>query len=185
MDRMTTKYLANEITAMRIISAFFILFIKPLSVTFYVLYSISGITDMIDGTIARKTHTESKAGAVLDSIADIVFLITVLIKLLPVLLNMLPHWVIWAITVIAIIRILAYVIGALKFHKFVALHIISNKITGVVLFCVPYFMLKVDSNIVSIVLCIVAGVSSLEELLIDIKSKHFNPDFRSILEVFR
>ena len=38
---------------------------------------------MADGTIARKTNTDSKFGARLDSVADFIFVVAALIKLLP------------------------------------------------------------------------------------------------------
>lgn len=38
-----------------------------------VLYSLCGVTDVLDGFLARKLHTESKAGEWLDSFADLFF----------------------------------------------------------------------------------------------------------------
>ncbi len=40
---------------------------------------------MIDGTVARKTGTESEFGSKLDSTADLMFVTVCLLKLLPVL----------------------------------------------------------------------------------------------------
>lgn len=176
------RYLANGITTSRIIASIMILFTVPFSFVFFLLYTFAGITDMVDGTIARKTHTESKEGAILDSSADIVFLIAILFKLSPILINTFPQWILWATIIIGLIRIGAYMIGVLKFHKFVALHTISNKITGAVLFCVPYFILVADINVIGIFLCILAGISAVEELMIDIIAKQYNPDIRSIFE---
>jgi CDP-diacylglycerol--glycerol-3-phosphate 3-phosphatidyltransferase len=159
------------------------LFTEPLSLEFYFLYTFSGITDMVDGTVARKMNSESKTGAVLDSLADLIFLLVAFIKLFPLLSHAFPPWIISAVILIAFIRLSAYAIGALKFHKFIALHTIANKITGVALFCVPYIFLRIDINLVSIILCIIAGISSIEELLIDMKSRHHNPDIKSIFNM--
>lgn len=177
------KYLANGITISRIISSAFMLFTEPLSLEFYFLYTFSGITDMVDGTIARKMHTESKAGAVLDSVADLTFLLVAFIKLFPTLSHAFPPWILSAVIIIAVIRLSAYAVGALKFHKFIALHTIANKITGALLFCVPYIFLRIDINFVSIILCVIAGISAVEELLINIKMVQYNPDVRSIFEI--
>lgn len=143
---------------------------------------MSGITDMIDGRIARKTNTESKVGAMLDSVADALFLAVVWIKLIPVIIKVLPGWVLWASIIIAGIRFLTYAIGALKYHKLAALHTIMNKITGAALFGVPYYVFVFDVGVVSFVLCEIAGISAIEELMITIKSNCFEPDVRSILE---
>ena len=48
------KYIANLITALRIIVAIAMLFTIPLSVPFFWLYAVGGLSDMIDGTVARR-----------------------------------------------------------------------------------------------------------------------------------
>ena len=66
------KHLANILTVSRIIMAtILLLFFKEISILFIILYTIAEFTDIIDGTIARKTGSTSHAGAVLDSIADL------------------------------------------------------------------------------------------------------------------
>lgn len=40
---------------------------------------------MIDGTVARKTNTVSEFGSRLDTVADFIFMVVCLIKLLPIL----------------------------------------------------------------------------------------------------
>ena len=47
------KNTANIITISRIFIAVWLIFTKPLSPCFYVLYTVCGLTDMIDGTVAR------------------------------------------------------------------------------------------------------------------------------------
>ena len=51
--------MANIITVVRIICSIGLLFIPVFSPAFYVLYLIAGVSDMVDGTIARKLY-ESK-----------------------------------------------------------------------------------------------------------------------------
>ena len=47
------------------------------------MYIICGFTDMIDGTVAGKTFSVSEFGSNLDTVADFMFLVACLIKLLP------------------------------------------------------------------------------------------------------
>ena len=55
---------------------------------------VGGLTDMVDGTIARKTNTDSKFGARRDSVADFIFVVAALSKLLPAM--DIPQWLwIW------------------------------------------------------------------------------------------
>jgi len=56
------KHIANIITDSRIVFSIALLFFPPLSSAFFVLYAAAGLTDMIDGTVARKTNTVSDFG---------------------------------------------------------------------------------------------------------------------------
>ena len=87
------KYIANIITGSRVAFSLPLLFIPISSIWFYILYIFCGFTDMIDGTIARKTRSVSKYGARLDTIADFVFMFVCSIKILP--LMHIPIWL-WA-----------------------------------------------------------------------------------------
>lgn len=62
--------MANVITSLRIIGSMALLLYPALSTSFYALYIATGITDMIDGTVARKTNTVSEFGSKLDTVAD-------------------------------------------------------------------------------------------------------------------
>ena len=67
------KQIANIITSSRILCSICLLLSPVFSVAFYIMYLFCGITDMVDGTIARKTKSVSETGARLDTVADIVF----------------------------------------------------------------------------------------------------------------
>ena len=76
---------ANIITSFRIVFSAALLCCPVFSPVFYILYLASGITDMTDGTVARKTNTVSKFGERLDSAADMIFVLVCFIRLIPVL----------------------------------------------------------------------------------------------------
>lgn len=134
---------------------------------------------MLDGCIARKMKMESRSGAVLDSIADIIFLFTVAIRIIPVL--DIPQWILWWIGLIAIVRIGAYMIGFIKYRAFVSLHTYSNKLTGLLLFCSPIIYLVIGIEATGIILIFIAMVSALEELIITMTSKEIDRNIKSIL----
>ena len=67
------RQLPNYITALRMVGSVCLIFIRPLSPLFFGVYTLAGITDALDGYIARKTHTASAFGAKLDSAADLLF----------------------------------------------------------------------------------------------------------------
>ena len=73
----------------------------PLSPAFYGVYALTGVTDALDGWVARKTGTASPLGARLDSCADLLFYAVMIGKLFPVLYEVLPQ-AIW-LAVLAIL----------------------------------------------------------------------------------
>lgn len=172
---------ANLLTLARIPLALGLLAVPPLSPAFFLLYVLSGITDMLDGPVARRTHTESRIGAKLDSLADTVFLAAVLYRLLPVL--HLSRYVLWALALICFLRCGAWLIGYRKYLRFSALHTIANKVTGAALFFAPCLLLWFPSHVLCTALCLLAGLSAGEELAIQCLSREFDPNIRSILHV--
>ncbi|MBQ3518484.1 MAG: CDP-alcohol phosphatidyltransferase family protein, partial [Clostridia bacterium] len=98
-----TKHIANIITGCRIIGSILLLFFPTFSLAFYITYLMCGFSDMIDGTIARKTNSISKFGSRLDTVADLIFVVVSLFKLVPAI--HIPVWLwIWG-GVIAAIKI--------------------------------------------------------------------------------
>ena len=71
---------ADEITLLRIVGTLGLVILIPSFATFFCVYTLTGLTDVLDGWIARKTKTSSDFGARLDSIADMLFYGAVLIQ---------------------------------------------------------------------------------------------------------
>lgn len=155
------KHIANIITGSRIIFGIAILFVPTLSPLFYVLYVTAGLTDMIDGTVARKTNTVSAFGTKLDTIADIVFVAVCLIKLLPIL--DIPVWLwIW-IAAIALIKVINMISGYVTQKKWIAPHTVMNKVTGALCFLLPLTLSFIDLKYSAIVVCAAATFAAIQE----------------------
>ena len=153
--------MANIITASRILISIVLLFFPAFSPAFYVLYLAAGITDMIDGSVARKTGKVSEFGAKLDSIADIVFVVVCLVKLLPVI--NIPLWLYVWIGIIVLIRIVNIVSGFIVQNQFVMLHTVMNKVTGFLLFILPLTLRFIELKYMAIPVCAVATFAAVEE----------------------
>ena len=173
--------LANLLTLARIPLALGLLAVPPLSPAFFLLYVLSGVTDMLDGPVARWTQTESPIGAKLDSLADAVFLAAVLYRLLPSL--HLSRRFLWALALICFLRCGAWLVGFRKYRRFAALHTIANKVTGGALSCAPFLLTWFPSRVLCAGLCLLAALSAGEELTIQCLSREFDPDIRSILHL--
>lgn len=52
------KNVPNILSGLRILLAIILMVIKPFSVMFWIIYAICGVSDMIDGYIARKKRTQ-------------------------------------------------------------------------------------------------------------------------------
>ena len=126
------RHLPTAISLLRVAGSISLLFCDVAGWPFWVIYALCGISDMVDGWLARKLHAESKTGAVLDSVADIVFVACCAIRLLPVL--EIPVWLwIWA-GVIVFIKMVNQVSALAVSKRFCFPHTWANKLTGFLLF---------------------------------------------------
>ena len=132
---------ANSITLLRIVGSIGLLFPAPMSPLFLGIYTLTGLTDVLDGWLARKTGTTSDFGARLDSMADLVFYAVMLIRFFPVLREALPLHIWYAVAGVLLVRLSAYCTAAIKYRRFASVHTYLNKLTGTAVFLLPYIFL--------------------------------------------
>lgn len=169
---------ANLISIARIFLVGLLLLTKPLSNMFYGIYILSGISDMLDGYIARKTKTESKLGEKIDSAADLIMIIVLIIILYPIIMPS-SEIIVWIIA-IGLIRIASMVIVFLKHNTFGALHTYGNKLTGFILFVFPVFLRLMSSRTIMYSICVIATITAVEELLINLTKNDFDANRKSL-----
>ena len=153
--------MANAISIIRIPASIALLFCRAFSPAFYVFYIAAGLSDMLDGFVARKTDTVSKLGTRLDTIADFVFVVVCLIKLLPVL--RIPAWLYAWIGIIALIKVVNIVSGFAVQKRFVAVHSVMNKATGALLFLLPLTIPAAPLNYSAVIVCAAATFAAIQE----------------------
>lgn len=163
------KHIGNIITCSRIIFSLPLLFIPLSSAWFYVLYLFCGFTDMIDGTIARKTGAVSKFGAKLDTVSDFVFMFVCCVKILPLL--HIPVWLWVWITLIALTKIFNITFVFIKKRKLLSNHSVLNKTTGFALFLLPLTLTFIEPTCTVLVVCCLATVAVIEEIYFIVKGK--------------
>lgn len=174
--------LANCLSILRMILSLCILFTQGLSLAFFIIYILCGLTDIFDGYIARKTNSTTILGAKLDSFADMLMFLSMLYVLLPFL--GISYFIIIWIFIIAIIKFISILIGFKKFNKFSLVHTYLNKLTGTLLVILPFLLLLFYSNILLIILCLIATIASIEELAIILISKDLDLNCKYIFEIF-
>ena len=163
------KHIANIITGSRIAFSLPLLFIPLSSAWFYVIYLLCGLSDMIDGTVARKTKCASEFGARLDTVSDFVFMTVALIKFVPHL--HIPVWLwIW-IGVIAMIKLGNAALGFVRTKKLISPHTVLNKITGLLLFLLPVTISFIELTYTLPLVCAVATVAAIHEVYVTYSEK--------------
>ncbi|MDF2926178.1 MAG: CDP-alcohol phosphatidyltransferase [Paenibacillaceae bacterium] len=174
------KHAANLISASRIFLALALFFSFRHTHLFFLLYVGCGLTDMLDGFVARKTGTQSELGARLDSIADIIFFTAAAAGIFSWMEKEILVFLPWIIAT-AILRGANMIIAAYKFRTFAILHTWGNKLTGFLLFITPLSVLY-QQRVFLWIVCAAAIISSAEECLIHMTSPSLHLDRRSLFQ---
>ena len=122
------KLLPDIITSLRIVGSLGLLLCDVTSATFWIIYGLCGISDIVDGRLARKLDCATKT----DSLADFCFVACCAWKLLPIL--ELPQWLwLWAEVIVAI-KVVNQVLALMMYGRLQFPHTLANKATGLLLF---------------------------------------------------
>ena len=149
--------MANSLTICRIVLCVALLISDAFSPAFFLAYALAGLTDMLDGYVARKTNSASELGARLDSIADLVLVIVCLEKLLPVI--DVPIWL-WAIALVKVVNVAS---GLVVERRLVMPHTLANKVAGFATFLVPLAIPLFGVVSPAIIACVVATFAAIQE----------------------
>ena len=137
-------------------------FVQFSPAVFWTLYLLCGLSDILDGAVARSTGTVSRLGERLDTIADIIFVAVWIVLFIPAI--DVGRWL-WIWTgVIALIKVVNVISGLAMKKGFVAKHTPANKATGLLLFLLPMVILLEVIKVPYIVLvCLLATFAAIQE----------------------
>lgn len=172
------KLIPNCITLSRTLLALLLLCLEPLGAGFTAVYILCGITDMLDGPIARKTGTTSSLGAKLDSLADMTLVGAALYTLYP-FLGLTPGVLLW-IMLIALIRGASMLTALRRFRTYGSIHTYGNKLAGLLLFITPLLLPYIHQGVWTAVVCTVATISAVEEFIILLSSSQLQLDRKGL-----
>lgn len=166
------KHIANVVSFSRVIGAVILFCQKEFSALFLVVYTLCGVTDLIDGPIARKTNSTSTIGATLDTVGDVATYLA-LTKILTTK-KMVPLWIfIWILSA-GIMFGVAAVISKVRFKKLYLPHTYLGKLFGGAVFVLPIMIQFMPKEIWMSAICTIATIHVFE--LIFIQSKNSTPD---------
>ncbi len=171
----------NCITMFRIIGACGLIFTEAFSKSFFILYTFCGISDVVDGWVARFTKKTTELGAKMDSIADLLFYSVMIIKIFPELCATLPVWIWCVVWGAVLLRVVTYVMVAIRYKRLASLHTYMNKMNGLAAFGIPYFLKTVFAVPYCAVGCIIAGIAAVEEFLMHVLAKEYPEGTKTIL----
>jgi len=162
-----------------------LLFLFPYPNLFIIGYLLCGISDIMDGYLARRYKWETRLGEQLDSFSDTVFSGVIIYMLIAYTDMIDTQWAIIGIAIVMILRIINFIITKVKFKTWGAIHTLANKATGILLYL--YMPAVIIYNTVlfvpGIALCFIALVSSIEEMIILLTSKQYNANQKSIFRI--
>ena len=136
-------------------------FVQSSPAVFWALYLLCGLSDVLDGAVARWAGTESRLGERRDTIADIIFVAVWIVLFIPAI--DVGRWL-WIWTgVIALIKVVNVISGLAMKKGFVAKHTPANKATGILLFILPMVILLEVIKVPYIVLvCLLATFAAIQ-----------------------
>jgi len=178
---MQPKQIPNILSFCRIRFSGMLLLLPENPILFLSIYLLTGITDVADGYLARKYGWTSRTGALLDSLADTVFYLIILAVIglhYPFVITDNWQW----LGLILVIKALSVITALIRFHKFIFIHTLANKIFGLLLFCVIPLMVFSLPAIIIKALFIIALLPALEELMILFTSKDPDVNQKSLFQ---
>lgn len=174
------KQIPNALSVLRLILTVLLVSTIPSSIAFAGIYIIAGLTDVLDGLIARKLGCESDFGAKLDSIADLAFFSIILFIFINLYFSVLSSTQKAILIAIIFIRMINMALTKLKYKKVVFIHTIANKFSGILVYFIPLILLFVEDGIIIWATLVIVFYSAIEEILITLKYPEAKINRRSI-----
>ncbi|MDO4564942.1 MAG: CDP-alcohol phosphatidyltransferase family protein [Clostridia bacterium] len=173
--------LADLITLSRIIAALGLLLLPPFGIAFQCCYAFCGVSDVLDGFVARRLKVAGERGAKLDGAADTVFFLIILA--LSIRYLEIPTWA-WGLAgAVLLIKVAGGVAGLIKFRALPFLHTHLNKAAGVAVFLfLPLYRLAGAAGALIPVL-LVALLAATEELLLVLRAGELNREQAGIFRI--
>ena len=175
------KHIANILSTLRIVIASILLWYGDITAEFLRLFCLAGITDLLDGPIARLTKSVSELGSKLDTCGD-VLTYAAIAKMLLLKEKIKKKY--FAIAVCAGVALLiSAFIGLKRFGTFFFIHTISGKLLGFSCFLLPFSSFMNTLDFLLPVICLLLIVLAFESLIIQAKSTIPNPDTKSVFTI--
>ncbi len=170
----------DVLTVSRAVVAPALPFLVDRPVPFVAVLAWCAVSDVLDGALARRSGTASARGAGLDSAADVVLTLALLVSGARALGPDLPGFV-PAVAAVALVRAAGMVVCQVRHGRVVLLHSWANRAAGTLVTAGVLVVVLTGRTEVLVAACVVAAVSAVEELVVHVVSTEPDPDRRSLL----
>ena len=150
---------------------------------FLIMFIIIGVTDKLDGTLARYLNQTSALGAKLDTIADMVFYPLIALWLYRFESGVVGEW--WNLVYFLLaLYFLKMITGKIKFGYMPAFHTIGAKTFSASLyfFMIAAILDPVLAKSIFPVLCVIGYINQLEETYILLTRDSVDENIRSVFD---
>ena len=144
--------------------------------------ALIGLTDALDGFLARRLGCQSELGALLDSIGDFAFFVSLLIYLIAYRGDLL-YGRRWFLGAAVLIKLAPVAIGLARNRALIFIHTVLNKVSGAVVLAGILALIAFSNPVAIDVIACTVSVAGVEEALILILRKDPDRNLRSILEL--
>ena len=150
---------------------------------FLVMFILIGVTDKLDGTLARYLNQTSHLGAKLDTMADMVFYPLITVWLYRFAHQVVDGW--WNLVYLLIgLFFTKMVLGKIKFGEIPVFHTIGGKTFAASLFFFMIIAILYPETAARIfpILCVIGYVNQLEEMYIFITREKVDENIKSVFD---
>ena len=150
---------------------------------FLVMFILIGVTDKLDGTLARYLNQTSHLGAKLDTMADMVFYPLITVWLYRFAHQVVDGW--WNLVYLLIgLFFTKMVLGKIKFGEIPVFHTIGGKTFAASLFFFMIIAILYPETAAQIfpILCVIGYVNQLEEMYIFITREKVDENIKSVFD---
>ena len=176
---------ANMITVVRIPCAVGIVLSTPFTPLFYLFLLIGGLSDALDGIVARKISGDSPLGALLDSISDLCFFGSTVFSVLIKEYDSIGFSAKFLFSILCVIRLISYLIQIIKFKQLAPLHTLLNKLASMSIFVLLFIIPFIGITMAGCIASTIGIIGGIEEIVIHLLSKKARANTLSIFVLFK